>query len=124
MTEEEYNELYEEQEQGINFRKYIFLFLSNWYWFALAVIIVLGAAYLKNRYTNPTYSTSATIILEDQGEQSGIDNILSDLRPVRIWRRRGIVQNELAKIKSYQIARRTIEKLDFKVSYTAHGRIK
>ena len=124
MTEQEYQELYEKEEQGINFRKYIFLFLSNWYWFALAVFIALGAAYLKNRYTNPTYSASATLILEDQGENAGVKSVLSELRPVRIWRRRGIVQNEIAKIKSYQMARRTLEKLNFNISYTAHGRIK
>ncbi|MEF8984263.1 MAG: hypothetical protein V5A51_06700, partial [Bacteroidales bacterium] len=123
MTEQEYNELYEEEDQGINFRKYVFLFLSNWYWFALTLAIALGAAHMKNRYTNPTYSTSATIILEDQGEKTGVDNVLSDLRPVRIWRRRGIVENEIAKIKSYEIARRTLEKLNFEVSYTLHGRL-
>ena len=124
MNEQENQELYEEKDPGINFRKYIYLFLSKWYWFALAVFIALGAAYMNNRYTNPTYSTSATIILEDQGDKAGVENMLSDLRPIRIWRRRGIVQNEIAKIKSYDMARRTLEKLNFGVSYTLHGRIK
>ncbi|MGM0498035.1 MAG: hypothetical protein ACQESJ_08970, partial [Bacteroidota bacterium] len=123
MNDNEYKELYQ-QEQKINFRKYIYLFLSNWYWFALALFISLAAAYLTNRYTNPQYSASATIILEDKGNQGGVEDMLSELRPIRRYRRRAIVENEIAKIKSYELAQRTVEKLPLKINYTAHGRIK
>ena len=71
MTPSEYQELYQ-QEQKINIRKYIYLFISHWYWFVLALIVALTAAYLKNRYTQPMYSGSATIVLEDQGNQAGV----------------------------------------------------
>ncbi len=115
---------YLEQEDNLNIQKYLFLVLTNWYWFVLSIIVALMAAYLVNRYSLPQYSASATIILQDQGTQSGVDDIFSDLRAFRIRRTKSLVENEIPILQSYELARRTIEKLDFAVEYTAHGRIK
>ncbi len=109
------------QEDKINIKKYLFLVISNWYWIIICLLIALMVAYLINRYTMPTYTASATVLLEND---EGSDDILSGLRFVRYWRQKENVQNEIAKIKSFQMARRTLEKLDFEIEYTAHGRIK
>ncbi len=108
------------QEDTIDFRKYIFLFLSNWYWFVLTILIALGFAYYKNRYSPIFFQAAATIILED-GE--GQQDVLMQFRSIRYLRKQMELQNETAKLLSYRLARRTINRLDFDVAYTAYGRI-
>ena len=35
----------------IDLRKYLFLFIENWYWFALTIFLGLGLAFFINRYS-------------------------------------------------------------------------
>jgi len=54
------------EEKPINWRKYIFLFLRNWYWFLITLGIALGIAFFKIRYTIPQYQATAKLIIEQE----------------------------------------------------------
>ncbi len=112
---------YTEDERPINWKKYFFLFLSNWYWFLITLGIAFGIAFFKIRYTIPQYQASATLIIEN--EQSSGD-LLSEMRAVRFLRRQTDMANEIAKLTSFPITIRTIENLDQQISWTALGRIR
>jgi len=76
------------EEESIDFRKYLFLILSNWYWFAITITIGVGTAYLINRYSSDVYQLNASLIVgEDKGSNS-LDNILNELTPIRRMNRR------------------------------------
>ena len=112
------------EEESIDFRKYLFLILSNWYWFAITITIGVGTAYLINRYSSDVYQLNASLIVgEDKGSNS-LDNILNELTPIRRMNRRAVVDNELSILKSYSMARKAVEELDFEFSYYAVGRRK
>ncbi len=113
-------ELFQE-ERPINWKKYFFLFLTNWYWFFISIGIALGIAYFKIRYSIPQYQATATLIIEE--EQSSND-ILGELRAVRFWRRQADMANEVTKLSSFTIIKRTIDSLDQNIFWTAHGRIR
>ena len=66
---------YIQEEKPINWRKYLFLFLRNWYWFLITLGIALGIAFFKIRYTIPQFQATAKLIIE-QEENLEIDEIV------------------------------------------------
>lgn len=121
--EDQLKDNYFQQEESINIRKYAFLLLSNWYWFVLTVILALGVSYLVNRYTLPVYSATTSIILNQQNNQTDAQDLFSEFRAIRMRRMQSLVENEILILKSYDLAKRTVEKLDLEIEYTAHGRL-
>jgi tyrosine-protein kinase Etk/Wzc len=115
------NQQYFPEEKPVNWRKYLFLFLSNWYWLLIAFGLAMAIAFFKIRYTIPVYQATATLIVEE-GENT--QDVLSGLRAVRYWRRQTDMANERAKLSSYSIINRTVDSLHQDIFWTAHGRIR
>lgn len=110
------------QEESIDIKKYLFKFLANWYWFAIALSIALAVAYMVNRYSEPTYTISSSLIISDkQSDVASVEAIIAELGRSRV-RRKATVVNEISILKSYKMARLAIEELDFGISYVSVGR--
>lgn len=124
MTDDYSHNNFNYNEENLRLRKYIFLLFSKFYLFIIGLLIALSAAWLINRYAEPVFSVSSTIILHDPGNQSGVKNVLNELRNERVSQQGPAVQSEIAILKSFELTKRTIENLDFDVSYTAYGRIR
>lgn len=58
------------QASGFNLRVTIDRYIRYWPWILLSILIFLGLAYLKLRYTNKLYYTSAQILLKDKENSS------------------------------------------------------
>ncbi len=55
------------------------LFISNWYWFAIALFISLTFAYGINRYSEEVYTVSSTLLIQDDqysNNKSGLGSII------------------------------------------------
>jgi capsular exopolysaccharide synthesis family protein len=106
----------------VELQKYLFLFMRNWYWFALALFIALSLAWLINKHTIKIYKVSASILIEEQsGNQSnmlpslyGGGDLLSGYGLYSGWYN---LQNQVLILKSLNVAERALKQLDFKVSY-------
>ncbi len=111
------------EEEGIDIKKYIFLVLSHWWWFAITLFVSLTIAYLVNRYAQNVYSVNSSIIIGEQQSAAGsVESMLDELSRVRNRNRKAVVENEITILKSYKLARLSLEELDFGVTYTAVGR--
>ena len=119
------NSFLQEQEDTIDIKKFIFKILSNWYWFVLTVFMATAFAFFINKYTDPTFSINASILVRDKSNSltSGVDNMMQELGMFRRINRKN-VENEIGILNSYTLARRTIEQLNFDVSYFGIGRIR
>ncbi len=110
------------QEESIDIKKYLFKFLANWYWFAIALSIALAVAYMVNRYSEPTYTISSSLIISDkQSDVASVEAIIAELGRSRV-RRKATVVNEISILKSYKMARTALEELDFGILYVGVGR--
>jgi tyrosine-protein kinase Etk/Wzc len=109
------------EDRPINWKKYLFFFISNWYWFLITLGIALGIAFFKIRYTIPHYKASATIIIENEKAPG---DMLSEIRAINYFRRQTDMANEIAKLTSFPLIIRTVGNLDQQISWTAHGRIR
>ena len=43
-------------QDDIDLMKYLYMFLANWYWFALAFVLSMGITYILNRYSAKVYT--------------------------------------------------------------------
>lgn len=50
-------------EKQIDLKKLLFKFFSNWYYFAAALVLSVGIAYIYNKLQNPVYAVNATLLL-------------------------------------------------------------
>lgn len=110
----------QDKDIPLNWRKIIYLFLSNWYWFLITVSLAVTVSYVKIRYTLPNFSVSATLLIE---EEEGPSDLLSEIRSVRRIRRNIEMTNELAKLNAFSLHRQTIDSLNWDIFWTGHGRV-
>ena len=111
---------FDQEESSFDIMEWVWRFLRYWYLFVISVAIMLGLAYLKNRKWQPQYYTEAKIMIDAnrgggnyafmQGFGGGMDYRNSN--------------NQLLVLGSYDLIRRTVEKLPFQIDYFSRGRFK
>ncbi len=110
-------------EETIDIKKYFAKILFNWYWFAISVFITVSIAYVLNRYTEPIYRVSSSLIVRDDERSKGLTGAENIIQGMEMFRSQKNVQNEIGILKSFTIANRAIQELnDFEVTYIAVGR--
>jgi len=114
-----------EQEEKIDFKKYFFLFLSNWYWFVLAVFLTLGAAWVYHRFTNPRYAVSASLLInEDKGSNplegsggSGSLNASDVFQGFGLFQGKQNLENQIQILQSWTLVSKAVNEMNAEVSY-------
>ncbi|MCU4155728.1 polysaccharide biosynthesis tyrosine autokinase [Carboxylicivirga sp. A043] len=98
------------------------LVLKNWYLFVISFPLCFGAVFLYHRYTVPVYKASATLMLKGS-EQKSISQ--ADLMEgFGLSPEMRSVENQSFIIRSRNIIKKAIDRLDFGVSYYQKGRFK
>jgi len=101
----------QEQQQKIDIRKYLFLVMSQWYLFVIALIISLSVVYLKNQYVQPNYGTHTTIIIKDANQP---DKYLPSMT---IFKQSTNIQNEKDILQQNYLTKVAATELHFDISY-------
>ncbi len=127
MVDEQQKNLYAlEEEEGpstFNFQKFFMLFVLNWKWFVLSLIICLGASYLYLRYTSPTYSTTAKLLVKEDSNGSR-RNRISDISNLGTISNNYGLDNEMEILKTRTLAAEAVRDLKLNISYWHKGRVK
>ena len=110
-------------DETIDIKRYISLFASNWYWYAIALFISVSLAYGINRYSQEVFSVSSTLLIKDN-KAGGMGTIASNVIPGGdIFGSQQNLKNEIEILRSFSLNRSVIQELkDFTVSYMAVGR--
>jgi tyrosine-protein kinase Etk/Wzc len=111
------------EDDNLDIKRYISLFISNWYWFAISLFIALTIAYSINRYSQKIYSVSSTMLIKDD-QISGVKNNIESVIPGGdIFRSQQNLKNEIGILRSFSLNYRVMKELkDFHVVYIALGR--
>lgn len=106
-------------EDSIDFKRYISLFISNWYWFVIALFVSLSIAYGINRWSEEIYDVTATLLIKDDQTAR-----LTDIFPGSAgFGSQQNLQNEMGILRSFNLNYRTIQALpEFNIIYTAVGK--
>jgi capsular exopolysaccharide synthesis family protein len=99
------------------------MFLSNWYWFVIALFISLSLAYGVNRYSERVYTVSSTLLIKDD-QPGSLNSSMGNIIPGGdIFRNQQNLKNEMGILRSYMLNYKVMEQLeDFQIVYTGVGR--
>ncbi len=98
------------------------LLVKNWYLFVISFPLCLGAVFIYHRYTVPVYKASTTLLLKSSEQQT--------LSPTGLMEGFGLspemrsVENQSFIIRSRNLVKKAVDRLDFGVAYYQEGRFK
>jgi len=98
-------------EGPFDFKRYLSLYLSNWYWFATALFITISIAYGINRWSEEMYTVSATLLIKDEQLGREASDLLNIFPGTGTYRRDQNIKNEIGILKSFSLNYSVMEKL-------------
>ncbi|MGD0755395.1 MAG: polysaccharide biosynthesis tyrosine autokinase [Bacteroidales bacterium] len=111
------------EDDNLDIKRYISLFISNWYWFAISLFIAMSIAYSINRYSQRIYSVSSTLLIKDDQIAGVKSNVESVIPGGDIFRSQQNLKNEMGILRSFSLNYRVMKELqDFHVVYVSVGR--
>jgi capsular exopolysaccharide synthesis family protein len=110
-------------DNNIDFKRYLSLFISNWYWFVIALFISVSIAYGINRWSEEFYTVSSTLLIKDD-QLGGVTSEMLNIFPgVEEYKSQQNLKNEIGILKSYSLNYRVMQELpEFHVEYIAVGK--
>lgn len=119
QNETNYKPQQSNEEQAIDIKQLVFIFLNHWYLFLIGAVVALAVGFVINRYSPNVYQTSGTVLIKDA--QSGFD--ATDIMTNGNFRGYQNVDNEMSILKSYALKDRAVKKMNIEVTYMEKGRI-
>ncbi|MEP1488761.1 MAG: polysaccharide biosynthesis tyrosine autokinase [Algibacter sp.] len=108
-----------DNSQKFNFKKTISLYVKQWKWFLLSVIIFVSIVYIHLRYTIPEYLASSKIMLLSENDE-GASDIFKDLA-ISNESESASVEDEILVFKSRIVLKSVVEKLGLNIQYFTKG---
>lgn len=116
-----------EEENSFSFKTLYTMFILNWQWFVLSVIVCLGCATLYLRYKSPTYQVAVKMLVKDDNNKmrsGGNTQMLSNMQDLGFISNSNGIDNEIEIIKSHILAQEAVKDLKLYVEYKQEGRFK
>ena len=107
------------QEEEIDLREQLELYMRRWPWFVAGVFICLAIAFLYLRYTTPVYNTVATVIIKDEKGGGSAPSELSAFADLGLLGGMGTnsIENELGMFRSKRLITNVARELNLNVRY-------
>ena len=115
-----FNNNFQGEEQGIDFKELLFKILGFWPFIAGGVIIGIAIAFTVNRYSKDEFELSTLLAVEENNKNplGSADNIISFN-----WSNKDPLQGRIAILNSYTQNLKVAKELGWEVSYWNKGRL-
>ena len=110
-------------EEALDIRQLLFKILRSWPWIFLSLIVAVTIAWLYNRYAEPVYKATSSIMIKDEkkGGSSLLDNPL--LEELNLGGGGKLIDNEIEVIKSYDLMEDVVRKQQLFLDIKRKGNI-
>lgn len=116
------------QKENLDLKKTLSMVMSHWYLLVSGLIIAGGLAFILNRYTVPVYQLRSSLLVKETNESS---SPFTSTGPISDQAFQGFalpggssnLYNQLIVLRSRPIIEKTIQELNFEVSYFVKGDI-
>ncbi|MBN1599606.1 MAG: polysaccharide biosynthesis tyrosine autokinase [Bacteroidales bacterium] len=106
------------EEQGIDLKKWVTLFLRNWLFFLVCIILALAGAMAFISLSTVQYEVTSNVLVNN--DNNPLDK--AQLFSTAIYNDPYQLENEMGVLRARSVTRRTILQLDFFTSYFVGGR--
>ena len=98
----------------INLKAIIVRLLSKWYYFLIALIIIIPLAYLYLRVTPKQYQVRASLLVKNEEPTMSTDKFLKGMD---LFAQKTELEDEIGILQSYSMVEQAMQQLDFGISY-------
>ena len=109
-----------QQDDSLQLKDLVQIYISKWKWFVLSLAICLGIAVLYLLKTPPVYTRSSSLLIEEdtKGQSIASEMNFSDLG---LFQSNTNVNNEIIALSSPATMQEVVRRLSLDVSYTVDG---
>jgi tyrosine-protein kinase Etk/Wzc len=112
-------------DDNLDLKRFLSLFVSNWYWFAISFFIGLTIVYGINRYGDKVYLVSSTLLIKDDQKGGATSSSENFIVGSPLFNSQQNLLNEMGILKSYSLNVRVMNSLpDFRMVYYGVGKRK
>ena len=116
------NSQHNNQEEKIDLKIFIDRYLIFWKQIIFSVIIFLLIGFIYNRYSTKIYKSSTTLLIKEESNASlGSDDVFEGLD---LFGGQKNIKNEIGILESFSLTKKTLERLNFRISYYHSGNLK
>ena len=108
-------------QQPIDIKAILYLFLSHWYWFLISVVLALGLSTYYLHKTIPVYTRSAKLLVKPDEKGRSIMDV-SEFNDMGIFANGLKINNEMLTINSIDVIKEVVQRLHLDMDYTVDGR--
>ncbi len=105
-----------EKDSSFSVKDFLFIFLNNWYWFLISIVICVGIAMFSYKVKPRIYQQSALILIRDS-MQSNTESVSSFLGKDRGQSRSFRLDNEMYVLRSSTLMENVVRRLNLQTSY-------
>lgn len=115
-----------EEESSFNFKTIFAMFVLNWQWFVLSILICLCTALIYLRYKSPVYQVSVKMLIKDENNsrRSSANQMLANMQDFGFISNSAGIDNEVEILQSHILANEAVRDLKLYVEYRTDGKIK
>ena len=116
-----------EEENSFSFKTLYTMFILNWQWFVLSVIVCLGCATLYLRYKSPTYQVAVKMLVKDDNNKmrsGGNTQMLSNMQDLGFISNSNGIDNEIEILSAHDLAQDAVYDMKLYTSYYHKGTFK
>lgn len=103
----------DKDDQSIDIKSLVYIFLNHWYLFLICVIIALGLGWLYNHYKVPEYQVSGTVMIKDHNSSLDPTSFISRSNYYNSQN----LENEIIILRSYTLCEQVVKRMNLEVSY-------
>ena len=112
-------------QSWFTFQNIYAILILNWQWFLLTMFIFLCGALIYLRYTDPTYSVSARMLIkEDKNARRNTGNMLANMQDLGFMTNSVGLENEMEILQSNVLLRSAVKDLKLYTEYYSKGYVK
>ncbi len=114
-----------DEQSWFSFQNIFATLILNWQWFLLTMFIFLCGAFIYLRYTTPTYSVSARVLIkEDKNSRRSNTNMLASMQDLGFMTNSVGLENEMEILQSNLLLRDAVMDMKLYVEYFHKGYVK
>lgn len=112
------------KKAGIRVQEFLFLCLENWYWFVISITVCLALGFIYVKRSEPIYKKSASILIKTDSQGRSISSNSAIFEDLGINSANNTLFDEIEIIKSPDLMRDVVRKLNLTISYSAQGKFR